>query len=87
MNAVCAAALVFGLSFLAWAATFGVRGLLNDLSTPLKQLDGSPGGIRIADPPTCGAASPERTAVQRRRRVVLSASDLGTTLGPGWRMS
>lgn len=67
---------------LAWAATFGLRGLLND-HAPFKQPDGSP-GTGVVDPPTSDSVSPLGSAVRCRRRVVLSAPDLGTALPAGW---
>lgn len=93
MNATCFSALVFGGLFLAWAATFGVRGLLKDFSLPLKQPDGSPDSridVEAANPPTASAsvaASPSKSAVRPRRRVAPSdPADLSAALFPGWRL-
>lgn len=45
----------------------------------------TPDGTTDLEPPT-EISSPSRAcAVRSRRRVVLSASDLSTTLRPGWR--
>ena len=66
MNAVCIAALMLGGSFLLWAATFGVRALLKDFSTPLKQPEDSP------VPPT-GTLRPQH-------RVAPSDPNLSATL-------
>lgn len=73
MNAVYTGCLICAGLFLAWAGTFGVRGLLKSHSTPPEQPDDS------LIPPTRGV-------VRCRRRVVLSdPSLLSTTLASGWR--
>lgn len=83
--------LVFAALSLGWAATFGVRGLLRDFSTPLDQ----PGSALVPEPPTgdnlSQTASPRQAmqagcAVRPRIRVVLSDPSLSATLSPGWRI-
>lgn len=58
-----------------------------------QQPDGSPDSrtdVEAANPPTASAsvaASPSKSAVRRRRRVVLSdPADLSAALFPGWRL-
>ncbi len=66
-----------------------IRDAVDRSLSALKQPDGSPTSCsdRGVAPPTFAsvAASPAGSAVRCRRRVVLSASSLSTTLGPGWR--
>lgn len=65
-NAVCVAALVFGLGSLAWAATFGMRALLKGFDSPFQQPGDSP------RPPTGGV-------VRCRPRVVLGDTRIPST--------
>lgn len=84
MDAFYVVGLVFAGSFLAWAATFGVRSLYRDFGTPFKQ----PDGTSDPAPPDRDQSSPPLRTVPSgpRRRVVLSAPDLSTALPPGWRL-
>lgn len=45
-----------------------------------------PDGTQALDPPTEGSLSRRDCAVRPRRRVVLSANDLSTTLARRWRL-
>lgn len=89
MNVFYVGCLVFGGLALA-AVPFGVRSLLKDFSTPLKQPDGSSGNQGLDVPPTVdsvvGTSAPSGPAVRPRSRVMLGDPRLlSTTLASGWR--